>query len=531
MSELRASNAIAVVGAGASFEAGMPLADQLAPMVWHTLDQHLEVRSRTAAALGVLDNHGKALIGDSQGRIATAFGCIADDRAARRFFQRTFVALDESRRSAYSAAHDALARLIHSGHIEFVVALNWDTLLETAYVARYGTDLNRVTERLTKPHGDASYPESDWVLPHEHGRVPDELISKVRTFADVRPRVLLVVGYSERDEEVVERLIDPVAARWRVYRIAPSAVGEGAIRSTASVALCALADQLAPIPEIAGWTYQTFANQRGIAAAIKGERLTARDVEACPRLPQTVRARRNLDLVHYSVISGPPGCGKSITLFQVANDLRRTGREVLLLTQPVQSAESALAAAARSPCPKVLVIDDAQLVDATLVQRVKELASRDVGVLVAVTDQSASDPHHIRISNVEAVQCLTDDFLKRRDEILEIVSQLDDQVSDRYLSTRIEDRIHEASAAETPWEFTFALRGSWRTAGAELRILRDLDRADVLLLAIAVSQITQLDSAVDQGWLDGIGTLLGQDRTWVQSSFSSAKFVHFANAT
>src|SRR5690349_18978146 len=35
VSEMRTADAVAVIGAGASFLAGMPLAGQLAPLVWH----------------------------------------------------------------------------------------------------------------------------------------------------------------------------------------------------------------------------------------------------------------------------------------------------------------------------------------------------------------------------------------------------------------------------------------------------------------------------------------------------------------
>ena len=38
--EMRVSDAIVVFGAGASFQAGMPLGGQLPPLVWHTLDAH-----------------------------------------------------------------------------------------------------------------------------------------------------------------------------------------------------------------------------------------------------------------------------------------------------------------------------------------------------------------------------------------------------------------------------------------------------------------------------------------------------------
>jgi hypothetical protein len=38
--EIRVSDAVILIGAGASHAAGMPMAGQLSPLVWHTLDQH-----------------------------------------------------------------------------------------------------------------------------------------------------------------------------------------------------------------------------------------------------------------------------------------------------------------------------------------------------------------------------------------------------------------------------------------------------------------------------------------------------------
>jgi hypothetical protein len=40
LNEIRTSDAIVVLGTGASFLAGMPLAGQLPPLVWHTVDAH-----------------------------------------------------------------------------------------------------------------------------------------------------------------------------------------------------------------------------------------------------------------------------------------------------------------------------------------------------------------------------------------------------------------------------------------------------------------------------------------------------------
>src|SRR5262249_1914913 len=151
----------------------------------------------------------------------------------RSTFQNSFAALDRERASVQSPAHTALARLLHAGRVLTVVSLNWDTLLEAAFTRRYGIDVNAQGNRLAKPHGDCRQPGGDWLLPPRPGEVPDEIVTEINTLAAERPRVLLIVGYSERDETVVKRLIRPLAERWRVYRVSPSATGEGAVRLSA----------------------------------------------------------------------------------------------------------------------------------------------------------------------------------------------------------------------------------------------------------------------------------------------------------
>ena len=88
--EIRVLDAVILIGAGASHAAGMPMAGQLSPLVWHTLDQHPLVRRAVAQSLGVDDAPAKGLIGDAARAIHTAFTHIGADAACRRFFQQAF---------------------------------------------------------------------------------------------------------------------------------------------------------------------------------------------------------------------------------------------------------------------------------------------------------------------------------------------------------------------------------------------------------------------------------------------------------
>jgi len=81
---------------------------------------------------------------------------------------------------------------------------------------------------------------------------------------------------------------------------------------------------------------------------------------------------------------------------------------------------------------------------------------------------------------------------------------------------RIEWRLEEASKCETPWQFAFALTGGWRRAKTQLVELRDHDRADLLLAAVAAGQVVSLDSGASLPFLERCATELGQDHSWLE---------------
>src|SRR6202035_5502504 len=114
-------------------------------------------------------------------------------------------------------------------------------------------------------------------------------------------------------------------------------------------------------PEFPGWEYVSFAEQRGLQAAISGERLGPRDVEACPRLPYFASGKNALDLLHRVEIAGGSGCGKSITAWQLASDYNRDGWEIL--RPDAASAEPGVSWKSLFEGPlwkRVLVVEDTQ---------------------------------------------------------------------------------------------------------------------------------------------------------------------------
>ena len=522
INEIRASDALVVIGAGASFQAGMPLAGQLGPLVWHTLENSPIVLNQVCERLGVAVANAKHVVGDDWDRLCHAFEFIAADATARQTFQTSVIDLDNSRSRMPSTPHTALARLIFANVVLGVISLNWDTLLENAFQNRYGFWPFGRSFDLWKPHGDCNRPTDDWILPHQPGIVPDSIVQRVTELAEVRPRVLLIVGYSERDETVVERLIAPLLEKWRVFRISPSAAGEGAIQLDAGMALTALAAELVPERDIPGWLSVSFANQRGIEAAVAGERLGPGNVVSCPRLPHFETALQQLDVLNKIHIAGASGSGKSITVWQLAHHYNKLGWHVIrpdLSTNVTETDRHQIDFVRSKRWPTVVVVDDTQLMSYHFLEDLLELSDDRTKLILGTTDADWEREQTFRISASAAVQLLAEVFRARRDEILPIVQRLDSDshVGDDFLSTRIEDRIAIAANSETPWQFAYAVRGGWRETRQILDVARDFEENDLLLTAVAVRQLVSLDAGASLPQLIRDAHWLGRDDAWVRS--------------
>lgn len=520
--EIRASDAVVVMGAGVSFAAGMPLAGQLSPLVWHALDSNQNVLKQLCVELGVQVEVAKTVVGDDPTKIKRALMLIKSDEGSFKSFKRSFCDLDNSRTVTPSKPHTALARLVHAGSVIKVISFNWDTLLECAFRQRFGFEINSQATKLWKPHGDCRNPELEWVLPHEDGSISAALLERLTALATVRPRVLVIIGYAENDAVVAQKIIAPLASRWRVFRVNPSATDEGAIKLSATEALEQLAEQLVTTPDVPGWSIETFENQRGIEAAIAGERLGPNDVKACPRLPHYNSALQRLSLLHSVEIAGDSGSGKSITVWQLAHEFHQNGWQVLRLdASQKQNFMTALDSLKSQAWKTVAVVDDSQIFSTELITGIKNIAHQHLKVVFGTTDPKGERQEAVRAAAKVAVETLADYFRTQRATILPIVQQFDSRVGDGFLAFSIERCIDEAVKEDTPWLFNYILRGGTRRVRESLNTAHDFEQADLLLVLIAARQLASLDAGVPIQDLLHDSQKLGRSEIWVRSSLDN----------
>jgi len=510
--------AMAVIGAGLSIGARFPMTGGLNTLLWDSLDADPAAREEVAAQLQRPDGPGKQLVGDAWHDVIVAWKALEGSADARDRFQRQFSKLDNERSGQPSPAHEALARLIHAGVVECVVSLNWDTALERAYERLYGVPLP--TAVLFKPHGDAAAPEMPWVLPHEPGRVSSQISEMVDQLASTYARTLLIVGYSERDQFVVENLIDPLDQSWRTVRIGPTAGGVDDVPSSAETVLPRLALPYAEREAESAWHVVTYRGSRDVGSALRGERLSPSDVNACPPLAEVDLLVDALQADRAVVLNGPTGCGKSISAYQALRKLATLGFETLRLRDGARDRGigSWLVDLRCFPRPKVLLVDDAQDLSPDTVRELAELADAKTLVLVAGIDHVAGGVRTVRLGAGAAVARLARWVRDERISLFALVQGLDDQVGSHPLDIFFDHRIDAAERQKTPWLFFYTLTGGWRRIRRAAIELRDVDRSDLALVAVAVAQIAAVDIGVDRATLLTLAAKVGRNDAWIDAS-------------
>jgi hypothetical protein len=149
------------------------------------------------------------------------------------------------------------------------------------------------------------------------------------------------------------------------------------------------------------------------------------------------------------------------------------------------------------PHRKVLFIDDAQDLSIDVVRELAEAATPDRLVLIVGIDHVAGGVRTVHLSARNAVTRLAHFVRQQRSTLFPYIRALDDHVGNHPRDFHFEHRIDIAERQGTTWQFAYILTGGWRRVRRQALELRDQDRADLALSAIAVAQVGGVDSGVD----------------------------------
>jgi hypothetical protein len=320
-------------------------------------------------------------------------------------------------------------------------------------------------------------------------------------------------------------LIAPTDEAWRTVRIGPTAKGSDDIPLRAEEALPALADPYAKEARDAAWRTVTFRGSRSIEAALRGERLNPSDVDACPPLDEVALITDALRADRAIVLNGPTGSGKSVSAYQALRGLAADGFEILLLRDDARASDISgwLADLRFFPWPKVLFVDDAQDLSPDTVRELAEQANAETLVLIVGIDHVAGGVRTFRMGASLAVTRLANWVRDNRDQVFPLVRALDDHVGGHPRDFFFDNRIDVAATQATPWHFFYTLTGGWRRIHRAAVELRDIDRADLAFLIVAISQIAGVDAGSSRERLCSFARQLDRDDAWLEKSLNDLK--------
>lgn len=509
--EIRVHGAIVVLGAGASFESGLPLYGQFAPILWQVVDEFPQIKND----LGYnTDIPAKYLISNDNDDLKSVFPFIERYEEASLRFKQVFKFVNDKHNSGHSFLHEYLCELVHAGDIKIIISLNWDDLLESAWKRLYGTEINDNKVNLLKPHGDVRNIDKDWIFPHKPGYLSDSHIDSIKNITKDGPSTLVILGYSEQDKVIVDSLIRPNEAKLQVFRISPSALDSISLK--ASEAFEILKDNMSyEVNQL--WRRLDFSNQVGLEHAIMGYRLLPSDVNACPRLPQIEDIKLKLENAHSIILKGAPGCGKSITAYQIAYDYLNNGWEVLKLETPRLLLNSSIRFV-NDGYKTIYIIDDAQQIEDDLVINLMEQANNMQKIIITQTLTSDFPFESVTICKEQSVKAIYNYYMKNKKEVMPIIKKTNKNVGrdigDFYMDTPYKFVLDVALQENTPWLFNYSLRGGWQNTKNDYNIAREHERSDVILTLIAFKQIITLDTPVEINWLYKSSQLWGYSPEW-----------------
>jgi hypothetical protein len=189
---------LVIVGAGFSFEAELPLSE------------HLEILLKQ---IGAKD-----------------FGELEADINKENSFKKLFKNLSDQ--AKITEGVKVIINKFKNMKIYEIISLNWDNIIERAYGNKIpkicreeqtpvDNDNDGVFHYLWKFHGDVEDLEYKWIYPSKNskGRVFKSFLSYIDNLITSHPICVMIIGYSEHDDNIRENVIEILNKRLYVLRI------------------------------------------------------------------------------------------------------------------------------------------------------------------------------------------------------------------------------------------------------------------------------------------------------------------------
>lgn len=485
--DMNVHNSVFIIGAGTSFDMGLPLYAQFPEMIWKVLDEFPELKVEMGYSHNI---SAKICIGSDINVVKNAFTYIEQNPKSCYRFKSIFRSICAEHSRMISNVHRIICRLIHENKIKLVISLNWDDLLEQAWEELYGTGINSEFIQLIKPHGDVRKMEQKWIFPNSSGYVSQENLDTIYSIINEKPITLVILGYSESDATIVNNIIEPINNVSKTYRIAPNE--NATIKLTAKEAMQILEKYCNNLDN--EWKHLNYKKRNGMERALLGYRLTPADVENCSKFSCAQYAKHNLQLVNYTIIQSEPGYGKSITAYQVAYDYMLQGWEVVLYRSQCNSKIQMLETRYRT----VFIIDDAQQFSDVEIEDVICKADDRHKVIITKTLSDTAHDGTITISNKQAVKEIKKFYLENENRVINILNSFNsrEKIGNLYMQKPLSLLLDRAEHEKSPWLFNYVLRGGWEKIKQEYINVRDLQNGEYTFFVISVLQIISLDKEI-----------------------------------
>ena len=167
------------------------------------------------------------------------------------------------------------------------------------------------------------------------------------------------------------------------------------------------------------------------------------------------------------------------------------------------------------------LIDDAHLIDASILVRIEEKATPDCLVVTTHNAEKHSEQRGaIAIDTKLAVRTIAKSLRVDLESTLAAVRLADDRLGERMTDEDIEDRLDDAEdKSSLPWQFCFVLGGGWRRSKQAADNSR-IAGADQILAAVAMRQILSRDASATIEEIERVCAVADIDASSVQQGLS-----------